>query len=139
MSLFSSLTNGSQQPSSDQIMAVLQQEILESGEMFIILDALDECTDRFELLETIEEIYQWNLGNLHFLVTSRREKDIGETLGPIAGNDKLISIQSALVNDDIRSYIQQRLRTDRPLKRWQSRLDVQSEIENALMGKAAGM
>jgi hypothetical protein len=43
------------------------------------------------------------------------------------------------VNDDIRTYVHKRLRTDQKLKRWQNRSEVQQEIETVLMSKADGM
>jgi hypothetical protein len=46
----------------------------EFNETFIILDALDECKERQELLEVIEEIAGWKIGKLHVLTTSRRVK-----------------------------------------------------------------
>ena len=107
--------------------------------VYIILDALDECEDRGKLLEDIETITGWELENLHILVTSRREKDIEESLDPLVDGTKKICIQSALVNDDIRTYVHKRLRTDQKLKRWQNRSEVQQEIETVLMSKADGM
>ncbi len=139
ISLFFSSKNRRQPPTTDALLAVLQQMFQECGDIYIIFDALDECTDKLELLSVIEEIYSWKMGNLHFIVTSRQEKDIQESFDSLIGKDKQISIQSALVNDDIRAYVQERLKTDRQLRRWQSRSEVRQEIEDALMDKAAGM
>jgi len=138
-SLFSSSKNRRQPPTTDALLAVLQQMFQEFGDIYIIFDALDECTDKLELLNVIEEIYSWKMGNLHFILTSRQEKDIQESFDSLIGKDKQISIQSALVNDDIRAYVQERLKTDRQLRRWKSRSEVRQEIEDALMDKAAGM
>ncbi len=138
-SLFSSSKNRQQPPTTDALLAVLQQKFQEFGDIYIIFDALDECTDKLELLNVIEEIYSWKMGSLHFIVTSRQEKDIQESFDSLIGKDKQISIQSALVNDDIRAYVQERLKTDRQLRRWQSRSEARQEIEDALMDKAAGM
>ena len=138
-SLYTSCKDGQQQPTTHAILAALQQLHRESGDVFVVLDALDECTDRSELLDVIEEIHGWKLGTLHFLVTSRKEKDIQESLEPLIGSYEQMNIQSVLVDDDIRAYIQERLRTDRQLKRWQTRPEVQGEIEKELMDKADGM
>ena len=138
-SFFSSHQDGGQHPTAAATITALQQLFQESGEVFIILDALDECIDRVELLNAIEEIQNWKFGNLHLLVTSRKEKDIQESLEHLLGNDGEIDIQSALVDHDIRAYVQERLSTDRGLKRWQTHPEVQDEIEKALMKKAARM
>ena len=37
---------------------------------YILLDALDECTDREDLLEFIEALMDWNVKGLHVLATS---------------------------------------------------------------------
>lgn len=138
ITLFSSC-KGREQPTTNALMAALQQMTQGSDDVYIILDALDECEDRFELLKIIEVMNQWKLDKVHVLVTSRKEKDIEELLGPLIEDEKEISIQSALVNDDIRAFVRERLKTDSQLRRWKSRPQVQQEIEDALMSKVAGM
>jgi hypothetical protein len=138
-SLFSFCRDGDRPPPLDELLAILQKMIREFKGIYIILDALDECGDRGKLLEDIETITGWELENLHILVTSRREKDIEESLDSLVDGTNKICIQSALVNDDIRTYIYKRLRTDQKLKRWQNRSEVQQEIETVLMSKADGM
>jgi hypothetical protein len=113
--------------------------IWEFGETYIILDALDECKDREELLEGVRAIAGWELKKLHILVTSRREKDIEESLESLVNDDKRACIQGSLVNDDIQAYVHKRLQTDQKLKRWQKNSKVQQEIEMTLMEKAGGM
>ena len=138
-SLFSSKMNGKQQPVAGELLMTLQQIIQEFDETFIILDALDECKERQELLTDIDEIAGWKNEKLHMLATSRRENDIEESLEPLVNDQEKICIQSALVNDDIRAYILERLRSDRRLRRWQKKPQVQQEIERTLMDKADGM
>ena len=138
-SLFSFCRDGDRPPPLDELLAILQKMIREFKGIYIVLDALDECEDREKLLEDIETITGWELENLHILVTSRREKDIEESLDSLVDGTKKICIQSALVNDDIRTYVHKRLRTDQKLKRWQNRSEVQQEIETVLMSKADGM
>lgn len=106
---------------------------------YIILDALDECAERDELLTDLEAIISWEDASLHVLTTSRREKDIEEVLTTLSDTRNRISIQSALVNADIRTYIHYRLQIDRKLKKWQKLPKVQLEIEDTLMRKADGM
>src|SRR5437667_10246899 len=108
-------------------------------ETFIILDALDECKERHELLEDIEKIAGWKTERLHILATSRRENDIEQRIEPLINDQEQICIQSALVNDDIRAYVHERLQTDWRLRRWQKKPEVQQEIQRTLMDKADGM
>jgi len=103
--LFSSYMDGDRQPTSDTLLATLLQTIRGFDELFIILDALDECENREELLEDVKVITSCKPGKLHILVISRREKDIEESLNSLVDDQKKVCIQSALVNDDIRAYI----------------------------------
>lgn len=137
--LHSSCMNGERQPTPSMLLATLHQMMESFEETFIILDALDECSDRQELLEDIEEFNHWTDVNLHILSTSRREKDIEERIEPLAHCEGKIRIDSIHVNDDIRTYVHEKLQTDMKLKRWYKEPKVQQEIENALMDKADGM
>lgn len=137
--LYSSCLDGGRQPTWEVLLITLHQMMTSLENIYIILDALDECDDRHELLMNLEQIVSWEDVNLHVLVTSRREIDIDEALTPLSNSRNRISIQSTLVNDDIRIYVQDRLQVDRKLKRWQKDLNMQREIENTLMSKVDGM
>ena len=87
---------------------------------YVILDALDECEPREDLLLWIEEVTSWKLSNLHILATSREEKVINDYLDPLI--TEKICIQGALVTPDIRTHIQERLRNDRDLREWPAKM-----------------
>lgn len=78
--LFSSCESGQRQPSLDALLEAMQKLIQEFPQSYIILDALDECTDRAELMSIVETIAGWQLQKLRLLVTSRRERDIETSL-----------------------------------------------------------
>ena len=106
------------QATAEDLLALFHR-ILESTETFFILGALDECNNREGVLTYVEETKGWKTGKLHLLVTSRRARDIEEGLHTLLENqNKICRIESALVNDDIRSYIHERLQSCRRLKRW---------------------
>jgi hypothetical protein len=138
-SLFSYCMNGERQPVTHSLLTTLRQMVEEFSETFIILDALDECVERKELLADIKEIAKWKLGKLHILVTSRKERDIERSLGSLINDQGEVHIQNTMVNDDIRAYVRKRLEADEELERWRSKQEVQDEIETKLMGKANGM
>jgi len=102
---------------------------------YVIIDALDECSDREPLLGLLEEIHGWELDDLHIIATSRPEKEIKETLEPLATN--IVGLENALVEPDIRSYIRHTLGEDRRLKKWSA--EVKEEVEVALTEGAHGM
>lgn len=125
--------NGHQQPSRQGLVDTLKSILGLFPKTYIILDALDECTDREELLVLIEEINRW--GAVQILATSRKEKDIEEALHPLVTCQ--ICIQDAQIDNDIKLYIRHRLQNDSKLKKWP--LKVQREIEESLMAGANGM
>ncbi|OQV10804.1 NACHT domain-containing protein isoform 2, partial [Cladophialophora immunda] len=133
--LYNQYSGGQQQPAEDSIHSLLKKAMVRSGVKYIILDALDECIDREGLLPFIREVATSQLRDLHILATSRREKDIEDELSPVA--DHNINIQSAIVDEDIRIYIRDRIAIDARLKKWP--VSVQNEIMTALMEKAGGM
>jgi hypothetical protein len=126
---------GRQQPTIADLVLTFQYMLRDFHQAFIILDALDECTEREELLGLINEIVDWKLGKLHIFATSREENDIEETLTPLITGQ--ICLQSALVNADIQIHIRERLQNDTRLRMWPEK--VKLEIEVTLMNRAYGM
>ena len=119
-------------------MSVLRELLQAFDNTFIVCDALDECIDRDKLLEDIEQMTSWTMPQLHLLATSRRERDIEDSLEEVVKAEATIRIQSSLINDDIEAYVENRIHTDSKLKRWR-RPDLQQEIIAALSNKADGM
>lgn len=137
--LFSSCENGLRQPSPDGLLKVLHYVMQEFPESYILLDALDECTDRTKLMATREKIAEWKDDELHLLVTSRRERDIESSLENIVDTQNTICLQSGLVDEDIFKYVRERLSVDKRLSKWQRDPQIRHEIETALMKGAHGM
>jgi hypothetical protein len=144
-SLFSFCDKGLRQPTCESLCKVFLQMINQAQEIYIVLDALDECRTRKGplsegLLAWIQTLSDLEQGNVHLLMTSRPEHDIESVLRNLAQSEEnIVPIQSDLVHDDIRSYVHTRVRKGTGLKRWQSRPDVLNEIETQLMKKVNGM
>lgn len=137
--LFSSCENGQRQQSLDALLQALQQTIQEFPRSFIILDALDESTDRAELMEIIETMAGWKLENLHIMATSRRERDLESSLECLVEEHNTICLQSKVVDKDISTYVHHRLCDDKKLRKWYNNVEMRQEIETALMEGAHGM
>ncbi|KFZ24288.1 hypothetical protein V502_01228 [Pseudogymnoascus sp. VKM F-4520 (FW-2644)] len=137
--LYSSCDKGNRQPSLDALMNVLQQMLLEFPQSYLILDALDECADRAELLSILEQIAGWQLEEMRVLVTSRKERDIESSLDEIVNRECIICLQHQVVDKDIQTYVRQRLSNDKGLKKWQKDVKIRQEIEIALMEGSRGM
>jgi len=102
---------------------------------YIIIDALDECTERDKLLDLLIDIAERKIKKLHVLVTSRKERGIQIALDSIVlGN---ISLDSSKVDDDITLHVRQRIKKSRQLNRWSD--EVKLEIETTLVDGAHGM
>lgn len=132
--LYQKCGNGQQQPAEDVIRSLLKDAIACTGHKYIMLDAMDECVDREDFLTFIRELVNSQQQGLRVMITSRRERDIEEQLNLLAHYN--IDIQSAIVDEDIRVYIRDRLVTDSKLKKWPEL--VQKEIMTVMMEKADG-
>ncbi|QGA21503.1 hypothetical protein EYB26_009214 [Talaromyces marneffei] len=131
--------NGNQQPSSEQLLSSLGNISREFNDVFFVLDALDECEELETIFDVLEEMEKWTESKVHLVFTSRETKDIKEFVDGLEMNKSMIRLSAALVKQDIRMYIRDRLRTDRNLKRWRSHPKVQEEIEDSLVENSDGM
>jgi hypothetical protein len=131
--------DGQQRPAVRELNSILSLMTREFEDIFIVIDALDECPkngDRGDVLKLISEFKSWPSSNLHLLITSRHELDIERELSSLL-TQPAIPIQGSQVESDINLYIAHELATDLDLKEWPS--DVKSEIEKALTARAKGM
>ncbi|OAF58861.1 hypothetical protein VC83_06133 [Pseudogymnoascus destructans] len=137
--LYSSLDKGNRQPPLDALMDVLQQILQEFPQSYLILDALDECADRAELLSILEQMAGWQLEEMRVVITSRKERDIENSLEDIVSREFIICLEHQVVDKDIQTYVRQRLSDDKGLKKWQKDADIRREIETTLMEGSRGM
>ncbi|KAH8678369.1 ankyrin repeat protein [Xylariales sp. PMI_506] len=142
-SLYSSCEKGRRRPSIESLCATLSNMIQQAGEVWIVLDALDECQTRKEylaggILSWLQSLRDSHL-NVHLLVTSRPEQDIQKTIEKWARKEDIIPLRDGLIGDDIRAYIKARVRNSEGLGRWKTRPDIQEKIEATLIEKAKGM
>lgn len=143
-SLFSTHRNGRSQPSREELCTVFIQMIKQCDEVWIVLDALDECSTRKGhqtegLLSWMKDLVMSRPTNIHMIVTSRLQGDIESEIPRWAGRQAIFSIQNDSALDDIRQYVRRRVLQGEGFRRWHSRPDVQKEIESRLMEKADGM
>ena len=80
---------------------------------------------------------EWQLENLHLIVTSRNER--GVEVGLKSYVEHTIYLQSEFVDSDIQLYVQQRLSDDKTLMKWGRDAGIRHEIETALIHRARGM
>ena len=132
--LYNQCSQGTMQPTLESLIVTFHAFLLRLDDTYVIIDAMDECTDRETMLNMITQILSWKT-NVRILATSRKEEDIYESLQSLTTQQ--ISIESSLVDADIRTFISQKLRNDSKFKRLPP--EIHSEIETTLVKGAHGM
>jgi hypothetical protein len=126
---------GKQQPDKKSLLSILLSVLRSPLRTYLIIDALDECSQRGEMLKMLSDIYRQCSEEVNILVTSRKERDIELVLDDLASSS--IGIQQTVVDTDIRIHLKTCLVEDAKLKRWPSA--VKEEMEDALVRGAHGM
>ena len=122
------------EPHEAALLDILKALIEEFEDVFLVIDALDESSERAKSVAALKRIHEWNLEGMHILVTSRDEPDLRSKLKSIADDE--VSAQNDGVKDDIALYIERRLQKDEDLLKWSQH---HSLIQNALVNGAQGM
>lgn len=142
---FCACGNGQQAPSLDCLLQLLQQLSQEFSSTYMILDGLDECPaqderpNRDELMDTIQQVLKWKNDRLHILVTSRNERDIEHSLEDLMPKENVISLQLGEVHRDIRAYIEERLRVDKRLSKWNANEELRDRIRRVVTSRSQAM
>ncbi|KAJ7883628.1 ankyrin repeat-containing domain protein [Mycena olivaceomarginata] len=89
LALYQKLGSGAHEPSIPELTACLKSLIiaLSARPIFIILDALDECSKTDELAPVLCDLLQWAEGCVHVFVTSRPEDAVVKLLRPLTTCD----------------------------------------------------
>ncbi|KAL3587654.1 hypothetical protein FPOAC2_13552 [Fusarium poae] len=101
-SLFASHDGGRRQPDTGALSACINTMIQITGKVFVIIDALDECTTRAELLHWIRGLAS---SNAQILVTGRPEAEFQGEIPDLFNERNCILLDKKAVNADIRSYV----------------------------------
>ena len=134
VNLYAHCGNGHQEPTLGDLQNTLLRILGGFSSTFLILDALDECTEREKLLHWIQTFIMGkdkNLG-LHMIVTSQPEQEI---------EDKFkfyhyLDLVEESENHDLVAYLDYQLQNDSDLQKWNS--DTQEQIKMTLMEQADG-
>ena len=133
--LYSTCQKGSRRRAThDEVMNLISALSSTTSKFYIVLDALDECSDRTKLLQTIIALKKAGV-NFNLFVASRRESEITESL--TENGFRPISILDDAVTRDIGLYINSVLQNDENLRRLPGEL--KSHIKTTLMDGAKSM
>ena len=135
VNLYAFCGNGHQEPTLGDLQNTLKRILGGFSSTFIILDALDECAERENLLNWIHTVIlgkDMNLG-LHLIATSRPEQDIEDKFKSYYNLDLVKESE----NHDLVAYLDYQLQTDSDLQKWKQ--VTQDQIKFTLMEQADGM
>ena len=124
---------GVQQPLDKQLQDILRHILDGLSDVYLIIDALDECTDRSKSLDWVKELVDQNVGKrLHIVVTSQLERDIEEVFGALDKHS--INVGETAENRDIVKYLEQQM----GLKFQKCNENIRNKIETDLRARAEG-
>ncbi|KAF8265665.1 hypothetical protein EI94DRAFT_1735068 [Lactarius quietus] len=139
--------DGTQQPSDDTLKGCLKEmlRLLAHGQVFIVLDAIDECPDspgfpppRSEVLQLVKELVDLRLSRLQICATSRPEVDIRAVFEPLASRSVSLHDESGQ-KTDIADYVRNvvDLSPSTAMRRW--RPEDKNLVIETLIERADGM
>ena len=135
--LYDECSSGAQPSSLKSLQRTLLLILDSFHDAYVIVDALDECVDRIKLLNWIKEMACWKVGKLHFLATSRPERDIEIrllSLHPIS-----IRLEGESVDLDIATYLDRMLQDNEESTAWNVDVHMRNKVKMSLLQGAQGM
>lgn len=122
----------STRPSLGEISELIRQEFGLYRQIFVIMDALDECQEqnghRGRLIEELQKITSVNL-----MVTSRPHIDVQDAFRNI------IWLEVRASEEDLRRYINGRMARDKLAKNVKAHNDLHEDIRRTVIANASGM
>jgi hypothetical protein len=129
------LHNMSKEPRMEQLQEALGALLQRMDEVYIVLDGVDECKQRENLLKLIRTLMTDSaFTKIQLFATSRNYVDIEQALNPISAS---ISMTNSLVNEDIRTYVNSELQTNPKVAHWPPEL--MTDVQETLVEGAKGM
>jgi hypothetical protein len=123
--------NNHPEPTLSQLRTTLEEVVKGFDEVYILIDALDECDSQAELLDWMNSLQSTTPG-LHLFTTSRPERIIEERMSK--SSHVRISLTSDLLDNDIKTYVDEHVEASDDLK-----LLMTEEMKKKLRVKGDGM
>ena len=114
--IYKQFDKGDRQPPIDSLEDALLAIIHGFDQVFIIIDALDECHSRVGFLQWLRDTAERKGGKLHVAVTGRPERDIVDIIGCLDWHE--VRVDADAGNIDIQTYLDHQLLCDPKLNRW---------------------
>ncbi|KAH6978413.1 hypothetical protein EDB82DRAFT_546596 [Fusarium venenatum] len=135
-SLFTSHNDGGRQPDTTALSAYVDTMVQITEKVVIVLDALDECTTKGELLGWINSMAS---SNAQLIVTGRPEADFQREIPDSFDEFNCILLDKMAVNADIHSYVTATLENKPDFVKKELSLGILLEIRDKIGDGADGM
>jgi hypothetical protein len=131
-------------PDLETLENTLRASIADFENVYLIIDALDECPEvddeRQTLLASLLRIHGWEETNLHLLLTSRKEKTIYDEIRPLFDSEYVtemdLEAHKDSINHDIGIFVDKSLATSQ-MKQWPAA--TRGFVRSTLIQKADAM
>ncbi|KAF7978225.1 hypothetical protein HWV62_1224 [Athelia sp. TMB] len=100
--------SGHRQPLESQLEGTLSKIMETFDSTYIVIDSLDECVEKTDLLKWIQSVALGSSGKLHLMLASRPEAQIEQSLTSLYNLQK-VSVGDRSTVDDINAYLDARL------------------------------
>lgn len=122
--LYNDCEEGRQQPAADVLIDLLVEVINGTEKSFLVIDALDECTEKDDALNAILAVFTLLPNKVNILISSRPESFIEQGLRDIDDEFKCLAMMAARnaeVDKDISDFVRARMQNDRKLRNGRAR------------------
>ena len=135
MASYKNCGSGTSLPSRDVVQQICCSALQQLPETFIIIDALDECSEINLVAAWLKRLLIAGGERLHVLITSRNKPDITDHLSRIP--QQQVVYLDDFTNADIKLYIDSCMKESRQLVQWSK--EIQTSIRESLVAGAGGM
>ncbi|KAK1961506.1 purine and uridine phosphorylase [Colletotrichum sublineola] len=138
-SLLASHGDGQIQPTAQALSQCFQKMMQTEGRLCIVLDALDECIKKPDLIRWIQSVIpSSNLSHVQLIATGRPGEEFMRHFRSWIG-ESCLQLDVESTNTDIQSYINSRLTISQEFSKWASTPGILQQIQKEVGGKAQGM
>lgn len=117
------------EPTQTSLLKTLEEMIDPAVEHLVVIDALDECPQREELLALLDHMLSNFPPSWRMFLSSRTERDIREFVEE--HDHETVPLEGPKVRKDIECLIENRLKSDPKLCKWPA--EIKQEITTSLM------
>ncbi|KAF7979136.1 hypothetical protein HWV62_43369 [Athelia sp. TMB] len=131
--MYNQCDQGHRQPLESQLETTLARILKSFESTYIIIDSLDECIEKTDLLKWIQSVAKES--SVHLMLTSRPEPEVERGLAPLSNLQK-VSVGEFHMSDDISTYLEACLQAPE-MDQWDQ--EEKEMITDALISGSDGM